>query len=96
MNDEVDIKIIIKYNMLKVTLYLKIFLWKIFVENDLNLLDAMMLASKKQSNLYKPGKFWAQASKVSARKMKKDGITEFRGRSGLVGQGFTRLGSGSI
>ena len=59
------------------------------MENDVNLLETMIIDAEKQSNLYKPGYFWAAASKVSARKMKEQGITQFRGRSGLVGQGFT-------
>ena len=59
------------------------------MENNINLLNILMEDVKKQSNLYKPGKFWMQASKVIAKKMKNEGIINFRGHSGLVAQGFT-------
>ena len=59
------------------------------MKNDVELLKAMMADSKKQVDLYQPGPFWFAESIASSKKMEKYGITEFRSRSGLIGQGYT-------
>lgn len=59
------------------------------LQDDADLLRAMMLDDSNQTGTYRAGPFWQQFAADAARQLLQKGVTDFRGSSSSVGFGFT-------
>ena len=58
------------------------------IQNYLKLLDAMLIDTAQQPSIYNPGKYWSSKAKSSAKKIKKHGLSNFRGSDNLIGLSY--------
>lgn len=60
--------------------------WRI--QDDLDLLDAMLADAAEQPALYQPGRFWIKQSRSAVNEIRRHGLTDFRGRSNGIGLSY--------
>ena len=58
------------------------------LRDDFRLLDMMLIDSKNQPPLYRPGPYWAIKAKNAANEIKRCGIGDFRGSTSLIGLSY--------
>lgn len=59
------------------------------LKDDYKLLRVMLYDAKFQNNLYSPGPYWLNKTKVATNHIQKLGLSDFRGSSSLIGLSFT-------
>jgi len=58
------------------------------LKDDYKLLEIMVNDAKFQSDLYNPGPYWLNKTKVATNHIRKFGLSDFRGSSSLIGLSF--------
>lgn len=58
------------------------------LNDDFELLDAMLADAKQQKPLYNPGPYWAAKARNAANEIRKYGIADFRGSTNLIGMSY--------